>query len=65
MEHIRKLEQVQKRATKLIATLKDLSHENRLKALNLPTLKYRRLRGDMIELGIQNSNRDIRSRYSY
>ena len=27
----------------------DLSYEQRLKSLNLPTLKYRRYRGDMIE----------------
>ncbi|XP_071123171.1 uncharacterized protein [Mytilus edulis] len=35
--------------TKLIPTLKDLEYEQRLKKLKLPTLKYRRMRGDMIE----------------
>jgi len=30
--------------------LYDVSYTDRLKALNLPTLKYRRHRGDMIEL---------------
>jgi hypothetical protein len=44
------LEKVQKRATKLIPTCKGLSYVNRLKHLNLPTLKYRRARGDMIEV---------------
>jgi len=45
-----KLERVQKRATKLIPELSKKSHSNRLKVLNLPTLKYRRCRGDMIQL---------------
>ena len=40
----------QKRATKLIISLKNCSHKERLKILNLPTLKYRRLRGDMIDV---------------
>ena len=45
-----KLERVQKRATKLIAELSRKSYSDRLKVLNLPTLKYRRCWGDMIEL---------------
>ena len=48
--YIKDIEKVQKRATKLIFRLQNLSYDERLKALNLPTLKYRRLRGDMIEL---------------
>jgi len=44
-----KLERVQKRATKLIPELSKKSYSDRLKALQLPTLKYRRYRGDMIE----------------
>ena len=44
------IEKVQKRATKLIISLKKLSYVERLKQLQLPTLKYRRLRGDMIEV---------------
>ena len=31
-------------------TLKDLSYEDRLRKLQLLTLRYRRLRGDMIEV---------------
>ncbi len=34
---------------KLIPGMKDLSYEERLKLLNLPTLAYRRIRGDLIE----------------
>ena len=45
-----KLERVQKRGTKLIPGLSNKSYIERLKVLNLPTLKYRRYRGDMIEL---------------
>ena len=45
-----KLERVQKRATtcKLIPELSNKPYKDRLMALNLPTLKYRRYRGDMI-----------------
>ena len=44
------IENVQKRATKQIPGMKNLSHEERLRKLELPTLSYRRLRGDMIEV---------------
>jgi len=46
------LEWVQRRAAKLInsISIKHLTYENRLKKLYLPTLKYRRARGDMIEV---------------
>ena len=47
---IRDLEAVQKRATKLIRPCKALSYKDRLLFLQLPTLKYRRFRGDMIEV---------------
>ena len=43
---IKEIEKVQKKATKLIINLKNMSYTDRLKRLNLPTLKYRRLRGD-------------------
>jgi len=44
------IEKVQKRATKLIMNFKNMSYTDRLQRLNLPTLKYKRLRGDMIEV---------------
>ena len=34
---------------KMIPAIRDLPYENRLKHLKLPTLSYRRYRGDMIE----------------
>ncbi len=46
---IKAIENVQRRATKQIPSLKHLSYEDRLKKLRLPTLRYRRARGDMIE----------------
>ena len=47
---ITKLEQVQRRATKQIPDLKDMSYKERLIKLRLPTLAYRRMRGDLIEV---------------
>jgi ribonuclease P/MRP protein subunit RPP40 len=49
VEQITALENVQRRATKLVPTIKDLPYEERLRHLKLRTLAYRRLRGDMIE----------------
>ena len=47
---IEQIEKIQKRATKLVITLRKLPYKNRLISLQLHTLKYRRLRGDMIEV---------------
>ena len=44
------LERVQRRVTKLVRHCKDLCYQDRLKYLQLPTLAYRRARGDMIEV---------------
>ena len=44
------IENLQRRATRLVPGLRELSYEERLKKLRLPTLTYRRLRGDMIEV---------------
>ena len=43
------IENVQIRATKLVDGPKELSYEERLRELDLPTLEFRRVRGDMIE----------------
>ena len=47
-KHIDMIENIQRRATKLIPGLSDLSYEDRLRRLKLPSLAYRRSRGDMI-----------------
>ena len=47
---IKELKKIQKRATKLVINLKKIPYKDRLMHLKLPTLKYRRLRGDMIEV---------------
>ena len=44
------LENVQRRATKLAPALKDLSYEDKLRSLDLPSLNYRRARGDVIQI---------------
>ena len=46
---IESLEKVQKRATKLILGFEKFSYIERLRKCELPKLKYRRIRGDMIE----------------
>ncbi len=49
IKYIEALEKVQRRATKIIPSLGHLKYEQRLRELKLPTLVYRRMRGDMIE----------------
>ena len=44
-----KLEKVQRRFTKMIPEIRDLSYADRLKTLGLTTLATRRVRGDLIE----------------
>ena len=43
------IEKVQRRATKILPSLKDKDYDQRLKILNLPSLKARRIRGDLIQ----------------
>ena len=49
-KHINTIEKVQIRATKLVDGLDNLNYQERLRKLDIPTLTYRRMRGDMIEL---------------
>ena len=46
---IEALEKVQKRATKILPGLKNLPYSQILKICKIPTLHYRRIRGDLIE----------------
>jgi len=48
--NINKLENIQRKATKLIPAICHLSYEDKLRSSKLPTLQYRRYRGDMIML---------------
>ena len=50
IKHISDIEDVQRRATKLIPEMKNLSYPERLRKLKLPILSYRRIRGQMIEV---------------
>ena len=43
-------EGVQRRATKLVTTISELSYEERLRKLGIPTLQHRRLRTDMLQV---------------
>lgn len=47
---IRIIENIQRRATRLLPQIKHLSYKERLKELNLSTLMYRRRRGDLIKV---------------
>ena len=49
-KHINLIESVQRHYTKKIFGCGKLSYEERLRALKLPSLSYRRMRGDLIEV---------------
>lgn len=48
--HIDAIEGVQRRATKQVIGLRNLEYPERLRRLDLPTLAFRHLRGDMVEV---------------
>ena len=50
LKQSRLIENVQRRATKLIHKIKDLPYKERLEYLKLPSLKYRRTQGDLIQV---------------
>ena len=50
IKYIDIIENVQRRATKMVPGLSNLSYPERLETLKLPTLTYRRTRGDMIQV---------------
>ena len=61
---IDKLERVQRRATRLISEISQLSYEERLQQCRLTTLETRRIRGDQIEVfkimhGYEGLNKDM------
>ena len=59
-KHIQIIENIQRRGTKLVPELININYTDRLKMLNLPTLKYRRKRGDLIQVfKILNGHYDI------
>ena len=49
-DDIEALEKVQKRATKILPSLRHITCPDRLKVCKLTTLHYRQIRGDMIEV---------------
>lgn len=59
---IRKLERIQRIATKMVPELLNLSYETRLGELGLPTLKERRERGDLMALYRNTSGMDVLDR---
>ena len=44
------IENVQRRATKLVSTINHLTYQESLKCLGLPSLEYRRERADLVEV---------------
>ena len=52
---------MQRRATKILPELRECTYEERMRILNLPSLKYRRYRGDLIQtFKILNKVDDLR-----
>ena len=55
------IENLQRCATKIVPEIKNLSYEERLRELKLPTLEYRRRRGDLIQMVMLHGIDDIDS----
>ena len=56
LKYIDQIERVQMRATRLVPGCEGLDYQSRLEKLKLPSLAYRRLRGDLIETYKINKN---------
>ena len=54
------IENVQRRATRLVHGVRNLNYTERMKELGLPSLQYRRTRADMVKImnGIDKSDKD-------
>ena len=66
-KNIRKLERVQRAATKMAPELKDLKYEERLREMDITTLERRRERGDLINVyrmvhGMDKTGEDLLKR---
>jgi hypothetical protein len=48
--YIEELQRVHMRATKISKTVNTCSYENQLRQLDLPTLRYQRIKGDMTDV---------------
>ena len=49
-KHIKLIEQIQRNYTRMVDGVKNLDYSQRLRKLKLPSLEFRRFRGDLIEL---------------
>ena len=49
-KYVNLIEGVQRRATRMVRRLQNLTYEQRLRKLNLPTLEFRRHFGDMVQI---------------
>ena len=49
-KNMNKIENVQRRFTKYVKNIQNLPYEERLRSIKLPSLEYRQMRGDMIQV---------------
>ncbi len=58
-KHVKKLERIQRIATKMVSELKGLTDEERLEEMKLSTLEERRKRGDLHTYKLMNYLEEI------